>query len=103
MTTAHMREERRWRRELRQQDRKTAAMAAGPHLLEDGHTLIIPSAWYNEDAAKFWRLHGFSYRPAGTMWTRDTEKPLRGKTYTTKAWLTSTRREFYQFWPELVT
>lgn len=102
MTTAHMREERRWRRELRRQDLRAAAMAAGPHLLEDNLTLVIPSAWYNKDAALFWRQHGFSHCRAGAMWTRDTEKPFGGKTYTAEAWLESTRREFYQFWPTLL-
>lgn len=83
--------------------RQTETMTAGPHLAEDDHTLIIPSQWYNEQATTFWKLHGFRWNPGAATWERDTTLPLRkdGKRYTASAWLESTRREFYRFWPTL--
>ena len=33
---------------------QTRAMLRGPHLADDGHTLVVPSEWYHEDAARFW-------------------------------------------------
>ncbi len=83
-----------------QLDHETQRMRAGPRL--DGHTLIVPSEWYNESAAAFWREYGFHWRewPACT-WERDTRIAQGGKIYTTKAWLSATRRKFFEFWPEL--
>ena len=77
-------------------------MATGPHLAADGHTLIIPSEWYNKAAATFWRQHGFHWNDDNSTWERDTRLPLIGKIYTAAAWLESTRRQFYQFWPKLL-
>ena len=86
------------------QQQQQHIMITGPHLDHDGHTLIIPSEWYNETAATFWSQHGFHWNKGSSTWERDTQLPLRttGKRYTTEAWLTSTRRQFYQFWPTLL-
>jgi hypothetical protein len=85
-------------------EKQQHTMVTGPHLDADGHTLIIPSEWYNEVAATFWGQHGFHYNGGTSTWERDTRLPLRkdGKQYTAKAWLTSTQREFYRFWPTLL-
>lgn len=88
----------RARQENRQKEQRV--MAEGPHLDVDGHTLIVPSEWYNQAAAMFWRQHGFHYN--GSTWQRDTRLPLTGKCYTAEVWLASTRRQFYQFWPKLL-
>jgi len=85
-----------WHQRVRAQSEK---MAAGPLLDDDGHTLVVPSEWYNEDAVRFWKSKGFEWRPKTATWERDTRKPLDGETYTPQAWLTATRRQFYQFWP----
>ena len=81
---------------------QTRKMTAGPHLDDDGHTLVVPSEWYSRDAALFWKSHGFEWRPKTATWQRDTRKPLRGKRYTPQAWLTAARRRFYRFWPRLL-
>jgi len=85
-----------WRQRTQAQTEK---MAAGPVLDDDGHTLVIPSEWYNGDAARFWKSKGFEWRPHTAAWVRDTRKPLDGQTYTPQAWLTAARRQFYRFWP----
>jgi hypothetical protein len=77
-------------------------MQAGPFLAEDDCTLIVPSDWYNVQAAVFWASHGFQYKSGRKEWHRDTQKPYNAKTYTAEAWLESTRREFYGYWPELL-
>lgn len=83
-----------------QWERETERMKPGPRL--EGHTLVVPSEWYNEQAVDFWKAHGFHWRewPACT-WTRDIRRPASGKHYTADAWLTATRAKFYQFWPDL--
>lgn len=85
-----------------EQQRQLREMTAGPRLLADGQTLIVPSEWYNEQAADFWRQHGFKWIPGLKRWERDTGRPLHGKCYSTAAWLESTRREFFGFWPSLL-
>ncbi len=90
----------RARQENRQKEQRV--MATGPRLDVDGHTLIIPSEWYNKGAASFWRQHGFTFDKGAATWKRDTRLPLIGKYYTATAWLESTRRQFYQFWPRLL-
>ena len=90
----------RARQENRQKEQRV--MAAGPRLDTDGHTLIVPSEWYNKVAATFWRQHGFQFDKDAATWKRDTRLFLIGKHYTVEAWLESTRRQFYQFWPKLL-
>ena len=77
-------------------------MATGPHLANDGHTLIVPSCWFQLEAASFWRNHGFTFDRSRLLWWRDTRQSYKGKRYTAAAWLESTRREFYKFWPKLL-
>ena len=83
-----------------QLQRETERMKLGPRI--EGHTLIVPSEWHNEQAASFWRAHGFHWRewPACT-WERDTRIPQGGKIHTAKAWLQATRAKFFEFWPQL--
>ena len=95
--SAHVRQA--WHEHVQAQTHK---MTAGPFLDDDGHTLVVPSEWYHEDAARFWKSHGFEWRPKTATWQRDTRRPLRGKRYTPAAWLESTRRRFYRFWPTLL-
>ena len=90
----------RARQQNRQKEQRV--MATGPRLDADGYTLIIPSEWYNLAAATFWRQHGFQFDKSAATWKRDTRLPLVGKCYTAKAWLESTRSQFYQFWPKLL-
>ena len=86
-----------------ERQRQTREMTAGPRLLADEHTLIVPSEWYNEQAADFWRQHGFQWLAGLKRWQRDTRRELHGKRYSTEAWLESTRREYYHnFWPSLL-
>jgi hypothetical protein len=72
-------------------------MRRGLHLADDGFTLVVPSEWYNEKAAAFWKSHGFRWQRERRTWECDTRTPFRGKRYTAMAWLESTRREFYLF------
>ena len=82
----------------RQHDKE--AMERGPRLLDDGHTLTIPSNHYHADAARFWRSKGFTFtRDPSVRWERDTRCPLHGKTYTPTAWLQAARRRFAEFYP----
>lgn len=76
-------------------------MQVGPVLAKDGFTLRIPSIWYNRNAVTFWTQYGFQFNRATFTWTRDTRTAHAGKTYTAEAWLCSTRREFFSFWPGL--
>ncbi|MBN1936255.1 MAG: hypothetical protein JW934_16420 [Anaerolineae bacterium] len=80
-----------------QQNRE--AMLAGPRLAEDGHTLIIPSHVFNEQAKDFWKSKGFRF-DGDTNWTRDTRCPLDGKHYPPSVWLERTRAKFYEFYPQ---
>lgn len=92
---------RAWR-ENRQKEQRV--MATGPRLDADGHTLIVPSEWYDKAAVTFWSQHGFYYDGETSTWERDTRLPLHttGKRYTAEVWLESTRKQFYQFWPTLI-
>lgn len=83
-------------------EKQQHAMVTGPHLNADGYTLIVPSQWYNAAAAVLWSQFGFHWNNDGATWERDTRLPLSGKRYTTDTWLTSTRKQFYQFWPTLL-
>ena len=83
-------------------ERQQHVMATGPYLAHDGYTLIVPSEWYNPAAAEFWKFHGFHWNKGSSTWERDTRLPLIGKCYATDAWLESTRRQFYEFWPTLL-
>lgn len=83
-------------------EKQQHTMVTGPRLDADGHTLIVPSQWYNQAAAVLWSQFGFHWNNGSATWERDTRLPLSGKRYTTSTWLTSTRKQFYQFWPTLL-
>lgn len=76
-------------------------MQAGPYLAGDGYTLVVPSCWYQLEAGAFWRRYGFHFNRERLEWSRDARKLHEGKRYTAAAWVESTRREFYAFWPKL--
>ncbi len=82
--------------------RQTETMTAGPHL--EGQFVIVPSEWYDKTVSTFWKQHGFRWNAGNATWERDTQRPLRssGKRYSAEAWLSSTRRQFYEFWPTLL-
>lgn len=80
---------------------ETERMKLGPHLLDDGHTLVIPSDWYHREAAIFWKQYDFHWNRQEKVWMRDTSAWLQKKHYSAEAWLESTRREFFKFWPML--
>lgn len=83
-----------------QRQAETERMLRGPHLLEDGYTLAVPSDWYHEDAVPFWKEFSFQFNFDGESktWQRDTRRPVDGKTYTPLAWLESTRAKYLEFW-----
>jgi len=77
-------------------------MERGPYLAADDVTLCIPSEWWKEETRAFWRSLGCRW--TGTPrreWTRDVRKPYKGKLYSTRAWLLSVRKAFYEFYPDL--
>lgn len=79
--------------------RKRERMLRGPRL--DGALLIVPSDWYKEETATFWRSKGFRYDGDSHSWTRPTGLPLEGKRYAPAVWLERTRARFYEFSPTL--
>lgn len=83
-------------------EKQQHTMVTGPYLFPDGHTLIVPSEWYNEDAAALWSQFGFHWNNGSSTWERDTRLPLSGKRYTTEVWVKSTREKFFEFWPTLL-
>ncbi len=56
---------RAWQQNRQKEQR---VMATGPHLSPDGHTVIIPSEWYNKAASTFWRQHGFQFDKEAATW-----------------------------------
>ena len=89
----------RWRQY--EMERQTRIMALGPTLLADQQTIVVPSEWYSEEAAEFWKTYGFQWIAGLSRWQRDTSRPASGKIYTVEAWIEATRRKFYEFWPAL--
>jgi hypothetical protein len=78
---------------------RDALMARGPHLADDGVTLVVPSHVYHPDAAAFWRAQGFRWDRDYRTWERDTRKPLRGRRYPVEVWLSRARAKYKEFWP----
>lgn len=74
-------------------------MEQGPFIAKDGYTLIIPSEWYNPDAAQFWRDHGFTFERDTKSWIRDTRRSFNRKTFSASAWLAAATKKFFEFWP----
>ena len=79
---------------------KRSKMCRGPHILDDGVTLIVPSEYYNINAKNFWKSRGFRWCGSELVWLRDLGKPLFGQVYSSQQWLSSTRRRYFEFWPE---
>lgn len=79
-------------------------MQIGPHIV-GSTTIVIPSDWYNKDAAAFWKSIGATWCPAhphGQSWILDTIRATyRGRTFTADQWLSSIRRKFKSYWPRL--
>jgi len=74
-------------------------MRPGPRL--DGHLIIVPSEWYQPEAAAFWKSQGFYW--TSNQWQRDVRKRAsNGAIYTPAAWLQAARNKFYEFWPALL-
>jgi hypothetical protein len=82
-------------------ERQRGIMTIGPCLLADQSTIVVPSEWYNEEAAEFWKSYGFQWMAGLSRWQRDTSRPASGKIYTVEAWMEATRRKFFEFWPAL--
>jgi hypothetical protein len=87
------------RKSQAQLDAELERMRTGPYFA--GDILIVPSEWYNEKAAEFWGQHGFRYSREANAWQRDIRTLFHGKRYSAQAWITSTRQEFFKFWPGL--
>jgi len=77
-------------------------MLPGPHLADDGHTLIVPSEWYDERLVAIWNQYGFSFNKAESIWTRDTRTPHQRQRYTADAWVKFARARFYEVWRSLL-
>ncbi len=72
----------------------------GPHLDDDGHTLVVPSPYYGgREWAAFWKARGFRWDPQYHCWERDTRRPLRGKVYGPQRWVQAAREAYARFWP----
>ena len=82
------------------QKAREARMDRGPHLANDGVTLVIPSQVYNKEAAAFWKAQGFRWCAEWKTWERDTRTPSQDKRYTAAAWLEAAQRKYAEFWPE---
>jgi hypothetical protein len=73
-------------------------MLHGPHLHPDGHTLIIPSAYYDPLLSHLWKTHDFRYNSRPKNWTRDTRHPHNGHHYTPTAWLKAATTHYWNAW-----
>jgi len=86
---------------LAEQARKWNAMSIGPQA--SGSMIIVPSEWYDEAAAIFWKGQGFRWISSRNIWERDARRPTPdGKVYSPTAWLKAARAKFFEFWPALL-
>ena len=76
---------------------KERRWARGPWLR--GDILVIPSDFYNQEGATFWKSQGFTWDSEEREWTRSTRLPLRGRSWTAEKWLLAARRKYQEFWP----
>jgi hypothetical protein len=75
----------------------------GPYLSDDGAVLVIPSPARHPRLNRVLRTYDFRfewYDIPGPMWTRDTDKPHRGKRYSSDAWLQWARIHYAKAWPK---
>lgn len=80
-----------------------ARMLVGPHI--KGSTIVIPSEWYHQEAANFWRSIGAVWcpgHPDGQAWVIHHETATyAGRTWPADKWLSAIERKYREFWPEL--
>jgi hypothetical protein len=84
-------------------ERQRERMKPGPY--QRRSTIVIPSEWYSEEAAEFWKQIGAVWcpgHPDGQAWVLNwTTATHKGKHWSAEQWLTSIRRCFFEFWPSL--
>lgn len=78
-------------------------MRPGPY--KRGSTIVIPSEWYSEAAANFWKEIGAQWcpgHPDGQAWVLNWSlATYKGRHWSPEQWLKAIRRRFYGFWPSL--
>lgn len=79
-----------------------AAMSKGPQLAGDGHTVTVPSEWYDGHLVEVWKSYGFYFNGELKHWSRDTRKLHLGQRYTAAAWLKFAKSRFFETWTNLV-
>ncbi|MEA3376015.1 MAG: hypothetical protein U9R72_07440 [Chloroflexota bacterium] len=93
----------RWRLHHARRERQKARMQPGPYQRQS--TIVIPSEWYNQDAADFWKSIGAVWcpgHPDGQAWVLNwTLHTYNGRFWTAEQWLKAIRRKYYSFWPSL--
>jgi len=78
-------------------------MKAGPHLEENvlgDQWVVIPSAWFEREAKRFWNQIGARFVYRERLWVRTVKLPYDGKHYTATQWLRSLRSKFFEFYAE---
>lgn len=84
-------------------DRAISQMQRGPRLDPISDTIIVPSAWYNEKAARLWSEQGFRFNDTLKAWLRNTgTAATNGRHYSREQWLEAARRHFFELYPEAV-
>ena len=87
-------------RRLRAQGRYDQ-MKGGPYIEVDelvgNPVVVIPSAWFNEDARRFWRKVDATFIRREKVWVRPVGLPYNGKKHTVHQWLESIRKKFFEF------
>jgi len=98
-TIVEMAQEQQEYRRLRAQGRYDQ-MKGGPYLEPNGmggQWVVIPSAWFNEEARIFWRKIDARFIRRERLWLRSVGLPYDGKRYTAQQWLRSLRKKFFEF------
>ena len=78
-------------------------MKAGPYLEENvlgEQWVVIPSAWFEREAKRFWNQVGARFVYREKLWLRTVSLPYDGKHYTAAQWLRSLRTKFFEFYAE---
>jgi hypothetical protein len=92
----------RMQREAYGRRRASEAFAdGGPHLSDDGQTVVVPSPARHERFGRVLRAYGFQfeYYDTGARWTRPTARPYRGRRYSPDGWLAWARQHYAKAWP----
>ncbi len=74
------------------------AMKHGP-IIRDGD-IVIPSAWYKEEAVDIYKRLGMRYDPYEREWRRSMSEPFKGKVYSPAAWMMAARKAYRMVWPK---